>query len=84
MDEAVRQFHLAQDEELEETEGHDKQHVRQSSSTSVSGNLLRGQSEALVAARDVAQAAQEETARLREQLQEAQQALASMRQKAQP
>ena len=53
MDEAVRQFHLAQDEELEETEGHDKQHVRQSSSTSVSGNLLRGQSEALAVARDV-------------------------------
>ena len=80
MDEAVRQFHLARDEELEETEGHDKQ----SSSTFVNSNLLRGQSEALVAARHEAQAAQEETARLREQLQEAQQALATMRQKAQP
>ena len=66
MDEAVRQFHLAQEEEFEEAEeAQDGVQLRRRSSPSVHGKLS-DQSKALAVAQDVAQAAREETARVRE------------------
>jgi hypothetical protein len=84
VDEAVRNFHLAQEEELEDEGCGDEQHVQQPLSTPMHGTLLRDQPGGVAVAWDAARAAQQETANLREQLEEARKALASIQLSARP
>lgn len=84
VDEAIKQFQLSQEEELEEAEeAQDGIQLRRRSGPSVHGKLS-DQSQALAAAHNVAQTGREETARLREELKEARDALASMQQDLRP